>query len=174
MELRKDPLTRSWVLTGDDIPDAVSAPATECRFCPGSRPQLQQVSSRAAIPGRGGAWSARSMVHPGAIYHIEGEVERRGQGLYDRMPPLGAHEVLVENPRHDRHLWQADDTEIEQFLLLTAQRIQDLKGDQRLRYISVFKNYGPGAGQEFEHPNYRRRVTVDLKRVTAARECHLI
>ena len=48
------------------------------------------------------------------------------------------------------HSW--NEAEIEQFLLLAAQRIQDLKGDQRFRYISVFKNHGPGAGQEFEHP----------------------
>src|SRR5260370_10011295 len=68
------------------------------------------------------------------------------------MPPVGAHEVLVENPKHDRQLWQADDAEIEQFLLLAAQRIQDLKGDSRFRYISVFKNHGAGSGQEFEHP----------------------
>src|ERR1700687_2566486 len=151
MELRKDPLTRSWVLTGDDIPETAPVPATECRLCPGARPQLQQVSSRAAAPGQGGSWSARAVVHPNAIYHIEGEAERRGQGLYDRMPPVGAHEVLVENPKHDHQLWQADDSEIEQFLLLAAQRIQDLKGDARFRYISVFKNYGAGSGQEVGH-----------------------
>jgi UDPglucose--hexose-1-phosphate uridylyltransferase len=164
MELRKDPLTRSWVLTGDDIPETAPVPAIECRLCPGARPRLQQVSSRAAVMDQGGQWSALAAVHPNAVYHIEGEVERRGQGLYDRMPPLGAHEVLVENPKHDRQLWQADDSEIEQFLLLTAQRIQDLKGDGRFRYISVFKNHGPGAGQEFEHPNSQLTATTFIPR----------
>src|ERR1700690_1352160 len=156
MELRKDPLTRSWVLTGDDIPETAPRPAAECRLCPGAKDRLQQISSRAALPGQPGSWSARAVVHPAAVYHIEGDAERRGHGLYDRMPPLGAHEVLVENPKHDRQLWQASDSEIEQFLLLAAQRIQDLKGDQRFRYISVFKNHGPGAGQEFEHPSSPR------------------
>jgi len=33
----------------------------------------------------GSAWSARSVVHPNALYHIEGEAARRGDGLYDRM-----------------------------------------------------------------------------------------
>jgi UDPglucose--hexose-1-phosphate uridylyltransferase len=164
MELRKDPLTRSWVLTGDDIPEAPPRAAAECRYCVGSKDRLHQVSSRAAVPGQGGPWSARAVVHPSAIYHVEGEADRRGQGLYDRMPPLGAHEVLVENPRHDRQLWQADDSEIEQFLLLAAQRIQDLKGDGRFRYISVFKNYGPGSGQEFEHPNSQLTATTFIPR----------
>jgi len=164
MELRKDPLTRSWVLTGDDIPETAPRPATECRICPGSKDRLQQISSRAAVQGQGSPWSARAVVHPNAIYHIEGEVERRGQGLYDRMPPVGAHEVLVENPKHDRQLWQADDAEIEQFLLLAAQRIQDLKGDARFRYISIFKNHGAGSGQEFDHPTSQLTATTFIPR----------
>lgn len=162
MELRKDPLTRSWVLTGDDIPETSSQPATECRLCPGSAARLQQVSSRA--PVRGGPWSARAVVHPAAIYHIEEKGDRRGEGLYDRMPPLGAHEVLIENPQHNRQLWQADDAEVEQFLLLAAQRIQDLKGDARFRYISVYKNFGAGSGQEFEHPNSELTATTFIPR----------
>jgi len=124
MELRKDPLTRSWVLTGDDIPETGARPGGECRLCPSSSARLQQVSSRSSV--RGGPWSARAVVHPAAIYHIEEKLDRRGEGLYDRMPPLGAHEVLVENPDHNRQIWQADDAEVEQFLLLGAQRIQDL------------------------------------------------
>ena len=102
MELRKDPLTRSWVLTGDDIPETVPRPSAECRVCPTSTQKLQQISTRP--PLHGGPWSARAVVHPGAIYHIEGAPERRGAGMYDRMPPIGAHELLIENPGHDRQL----------------------------------------------------------------------
>ena len=162
MELRKDPLTRSWVLTGDDLPESGAQPSAECRLCPGARPRVQQVSMRASIDG--GPWSARAVVHPNVVYHIESSSERRGEGLYDRMATVGAHEVLVENPRHDRQLWQAGEREIEEFLLLAAQRIQDLKGDARLRYISVFKNYGPGSGQEFEHPNSELAATTFIPR----------
>jgi UDPglucose--hexose-1-phosphate uridylyltransferase len=163
MELRKDPITRSWVLTGDDLPESAPRAAAACPFCAGSQVKLQTVSTRAGLQG-GAPWSARAVVHPGAIYHVEGGVERRGQGLYDRMPPVGAHELLIENPKHDRQLWQADEAEIEQFLLLTAQRIQDLKGDARFRYISVFKNFGAPAGQEFEHPHATLTATTFVPR----------
>jgi UDPglucose--hexose-1-phosphate uridylyltransferase len=162
MELRKDPLTRSWVLTGDDAHDLSPRPPSDCRLCPGSQDRLQQISSRSAI--RGGPWSARAVVHPTAIYHIEGSPDRRGDGIYDRMPTLGAHELLIENPRHDRQLWNADDAEIEQFLLLAAQRIQDLKGDGRFRYISVYKNFGAGSGEEFEHPHFELAATTFIPR----------
>jgi UDPglucose--hexose-1-phosphate uridylyltransferase len=80
------------------------------------------------------------------------------------MRSIGAHEVLVENSRHDRNLWNATDQEIEQFLLLAAQRIKDLKGDARIKYVSVFKNYGINAGQEFDHPNAQLTATTFVPR----------
>ena len=125
--------------------------------CSRFRAALQSLAWKG--PGR----HARSSI-PAAVYYIEGLPERRGEGLYDRMPTVGAHEVLVENPRHDRPLWQADDAEIEQFLLLAAQRIQDLKGDARFRYVSVFKNHGAGSGQEFEHPSSELTATTFIPR----------
>ena len=80
------------------------------------------------------------------------------------MRSIGAHELLVENPRHDGHLWNASDSEVEQFLRLAAQRIQDLKRDQRFKYISIFKNHGSNAGQEFEHPTSQLTATTFVPR----------
>lgn len=161
MQLRKDPITRSWVITGDDVPDLKPREASACLFC-GNFAGLQQVSS---MPGLDGApWSARAVVHPNPLYHTEGDPGRRGDGLYDVMAPTGAHEVLIENPNHERQMWNASDKEIEQFLLLAAHRIQDLKRDQRFKYISVFKNYGEGASQEFEHPNCQLTATTFVPR----------
>ena len=127
------------------------------------RPLPPQVIS--SMPGvDGGPWSARAVVHPTPLYRIEGEPSRRGDGIYDRMSSVGAHEVLVENLRHDRQLWTASDAEIEQFLLLAAQRIQDLKRDARFKYVSIFKNHGANAGQEFEHPTSQLTATTFVPR----------
>ena len=161
MELRKDPITRSWVITGDDVPE--STPVAEaCRFCGDGAQGLQVIST---LPGLDGApWSARAVVHPHPLYHIEGEPSRRGDGLYDRMGSVGAHEVLAENSHHDRHLWTVSDVEAEQFLRLIAQRIQDLKLDSRFKYVSIFKNHGLSAGQEFEHPTSQLTATTFVPR----------
>jgi UDPglucose--hexose-1-phosphate uridylyltransferase len=161
MELRKDPITRSWVITGDEVIEAASD-SQVCQFCSTS---IQPAQIVANLPGvAGGAWSARSVVHPHALYHVEGEPARRGDGLYDRMGSVGAHEVLVENPRHDGHLWNASDVEVEQFLRLAAQRIQDLKRDSRFKYVSIFKNHGEAAGQEFDHPTSQLTATIFVPR----------
>jgi UDPglucose--hexose-1-phosphate uridylyltransferase len=162
MELRKDPITRSWVITGDDVPDASPRTDSPCRFCADATTPLQVIASRTEVEGV--PWSARSVVHPLPLYRIEGEPSRRGDGLYDRMRSIGAHEVLIENSRHNRQLWNANDNEIEQFLRLAAQRIKDLKGDARLKYISIFKNHGVNAGQEFEHATSQLTATTFVPR----------
>jgi UDPglucose--hexose-1-phosphate uridylyltransferase len=160
MELRKDPITRSWVITGDDVPEPTPR-AGACPFCGDSAQPLQVIST---LPGLEGGFSARAVVHPQPLYHIEGEPSRRGDGIYDRMGSVGAHEVLLENPRHDRHLWNASDAEVEPFLRLMSQRIQDLKRDARFKYISIFKNHGVTAGQEFEHPTSQLTATTFVPR----------
>src|SRR5208282_3901091 len=170
MELRKDPITRSWVIVGDDPAENGTRPEGACRFCLDSAQVIAVTPNTPGVP-----WSARSVVHPTPLYHIEGEPGRRGDGLYDRMSSVGAHEVLVENPRHDRQLWNASDEEIAHFLRLAAERILDLKRDPRIKYVSLFKDYGKNAGQEFSHPTSQitatlfvpRRVLYELR---AARE----
>lgn len=165
MELRKDPITRSWVMTGDDTLDDESSagqPSAGCSFCADAASAPHLVASVAGINGQ--PWSARSVVHPAPLYRIEGETTRRGDGIYDRMRPIGAHEVLIENFQHGRELWAASDAEIAHFLTLIAQRIQDLKLDTRLKYVSVFKNHGSKAGQEFPHPSSQLTATTFVPR----------
>jgi UDPglucose--hexose-1-phosphate uridylyltransferase len=148
MELRKDPITRSWVIVGDET-ERQSQPG-RCPFCPGSPNAPQMITTlNSGEPGTG---PVMAVVHPSPLYRIEGEPQRRAEGIYDAMNTVGAHEVLVQSVRHDIELWQSSDAEIAQFLLLAAQRIQDLKRDLRFKYVTMFKNYGAPAGQEFDHP----------------------
>src|SRR5258708_33692469 len=79
MDLRKDPITGSWVITADDVMEP-PARSEACRFCGPSAEPAQVIAN---LPGvEGSAWSARSVVHPHALYHIEGEAARRGDRLY--------------------------------------------------------------------------------------------
>lgn len=162
MQLRKDPITRSWVITGDD---PATAPKDEgfCRYCPESPIQPQVIASQPTLDGVV-PWSCRAVVHPAPVFRVEGDPQRRGDGLYDRMRAVGAHEVLVESPKHDHQLWESSDAEIEQFLILAANRIIDLKHDRRFKYVTVHKNYGAWAGQDFEHPISELTATTFVPR----------
>ncbi len=50
------------------------------------------------------------------------------------------------------------------FLHLAAERILDLKRDPRIKYVSLFKDYGKNAGQEFSHPTSQITATMFVPR----------
>jgi UDPglucose--hexose-1-phosphate uridylyltransferase len=82
---------------------------------------------------------------------VEGNLDREGEGLFDRMNGIGAHEVIIETPDHSKVLATMSEAEIERVLWAFRERIVDLKRDIRFRYILVFKNHGAAAGATLEH-----------------------
>jgi UDPglucose--hexose-1-phosphate uridylyltransferase len=84
---------------------------------------------------------------------IEGDLNRQGDGMYDMMNGIGAHEVVIETPEHGQTLAGMSERGVEDVLWSFRDRILDLKKDQRFRYILVFKNHGEAAGASLEHPH---------------------
>ncbi len=84
---------------------------------------------------------------------IEGELEPAGEGLFDRMNGVGAHEVIIETPDHEATLASLSVDEVADVLLAFRERVVDLKKDPRFEYILVFKNHGEAAGASLEHPH---------------------
>ena len=82
---------------------------------------------------------------------VEGTLDREGEGLFDRMNGIGAHEVIIETPDHKKTLSTMTEPEIERVLWAYRERVLDLKRDIRFRYILVFKNQGAPAGATLEH-----------------------
>ncbi len=82
---------------------------------------------------------------------VEGELNRRGEGIYDMMNGIGAHEVIIETPDHQKTLGDLDTTVIQETFKVFRERILDLRKDTRLKYVMVFKNHGAEAGASLEH-----------------------
>jgi UDPglucose--hexose-1-phosphate uridylyltransferase len=156
MELRKDPITQSWVRMGQTEPP----PATDgCPLCPGNlsaSPLLELPAGRNA--------QVRVVPHFHPLYRVEGEVERLPEGIYDRMRPVGAHEIIVESPDHSAELSTMSDAQIAMVLDAYVQRIVDLKRDSRFKYVAVFRNHGALAGEEFDHPSSQITATMFVPR----------
>ena len=113
--------------------------------------------------------------HPDPLYRVEGDPARRADGIYDQMQPVGADEIVIETPEHNRKLEDLTDDQILLVMQAWGQRVEDLKRDSRFKYVSIYKNYGPLAGQEGSHAHSQitattfmpRRVLYELR---AARE----
>jgi UDPglucose--hexose-1-phosphate uridylyltransferase len=82
---------------------------------------------------------------------IYGELNKTGEGIFDKMNGIGAHEVVVETPDHMQSLATMPMKAAEDALWAYHMRITDLKKDRRLKYVLVFKNEGEAAGASLEH-----------------------
>ncbi|PYV23373.1 MAG: galactose-1-phosphate uridylyltransferase [Acidobacteria bacterium] len=160
MPLRKDPVTQSWVILEDS--DFGWPDLGACPLCPGQEhlclPNLYQH------PQANPNWQVRVVPHPCPVYQVDGDVQRRGEGLYDKMRALGAHEVVIEHPDHNLPLSQQSDESVAQVLRAFASRVGDLKKDRRFRYVTVFRNQGAMAGQDLEHPHSQITATPFIPR----------
>jgi UDPglucose--hexose-1-phosphate uridylyltransferase len=98
------------------------------------------------------------------MYQIEGDPARQAEGLYDKMRNLGAHEVVIEHPDHAMQFADLSDDQVTQALRAYVARITDLKKDLRFRYVTLYRNVGPGAQPELDHPHSEITATPFLPR----------
>ena len=160
MELRKDPITQSWVV---QVEGEGTWPGTEvCPLCPGQEalcPQTLYVQ-----PQDGTHWQVRVIPHLRPLYRIEGDAQRSAEGIYDRMRGLGAHEIVVEHPDHRLPLSGQSEENVALVLQAYVARSVDLKKDRRFRYVTVFRNQGSLAGQDLSHPHSQITATPFIPR----------
>ncbi len=163
-ELRKDPVVGRWVIISteraqrpSDFASAPERPAGgDCVFCPGNEGRTPpEVLAGRGPEGRanGPGWSYRVVPNKYPALRIEGELAPAGEGLFDRMNGVGAHEVVIETPEHTASLATLSVDAVADVLLAFRERVLDLKKDPRFGYILVFKNHGEAAGASLEHPH---------------------
>ena len=162
-ELRKDPITGRWVIISTDrakrptdfVRESVQTKRNGfCPFCYGNEaktPPEISAYGRNGGPRDSSGWTVRVVPNKFPALGIEGDLDREGEGLFDRMNGVGAHEVIVETPDHQSTLATMPERAIEDVLWAYRDRILDLKNDKRFRYILIFKNHGEAAGASLEH-----------------------
>jgi UDPglucose--hexose-1-phosphate uridylyltransferase len=181
-ELRKDPIHGRWVIIATERGRRPSDFAIErphatggfCPLCEGNEdktpPEVLSYRNDGTPPDSPG-WSLRVVPNKFPALRIEGDLDREGEGMFDKMNGVGAHEVVIETPLHEETLATLSFKAVENVLWAYRQRILDLKGDQRFRYVLVFKNHGVAAGASLEHshsqlialPIVPRRVSEEIE-----------
>ena len=165
-ELRKDPILGRWVIISTeralrpmDYKIAKEESKTDLSKCPfeaGNEKMTPPEIMSYRSPGTKKdepAWWIRVVPNKFPALRIEGELDKRGIGLYDMMNGVGAHEVVVETPNHNEEIYDMPEKGIEEILWAWRDRMIDLRKDKRFKYILVFKNKGPQAGASIEHPH---------------------
>jgi len=166
-ELRKDLITREWVIIS---PERARRPSdfhheheaqavitknhSVCPFCPGNEsmtpPEIIAFRKKGGKADSSGWW-VRVMPNRFPALMVEGKLNRSEYTIYDRMGGIGAHEVIVETPDHGTPLSRLPESQMKEILWAYRERYMDLCKDPRLKYILIFKNHGKVAGASIEH-----------------------
>ena len=164
-ELRRDPVIGRWVIISTerskisldfkkDIENETIS--KNCAFCEGNEhmtpPEILAYRKHGSHKDQPGWW-VRVVPNKYPALGIEGEIKRTGEGLYDKMSGIGAHEVIIETAEHNLELPNIEDKKAEDIIWAYKDRIADLRRDFRFDYILIFKNHGKAAGASVSHPH---------------------
>ncbi|MEP0815034.1 MAG: galactose-1-phosphate uridylyltransferase [bacterium] len=164
-ELRKDPILSRWVIISTERGNRPHAFQEEkedlgdpkkCPFCPGNEsttpPEVYALRPNGGNWGEPG-WTLRVVPNKFPVLRIEGDLGRKGVGMYDMMNGVGAHEVIIESEDHFRLLHQHSPDHLTAIFRSYRDRMVDLFRDQRMEFILLFKNQGSRAGASLPHPH---------------------
>jgi UDPglucose--hexose-1-phosphate uridylyltransferase len=181
-ELRFDMATNDWVvfapsraLRPKDVrrgpPPESKEALSNCPFCPGNEaftpPEIYAVRSPQS-PGLAN-WQVRVFANKFPALRIEENPARSEDGhRFSSMGGCGAHEVIVESPRHDMFLGQQAVEQIDVVLATLQLRYRDLMHDKRFQTVIIFKNHGVGAGTSLQHPHWQLIATPVVPRLLRA------
>jgi UDPglucose--hexose-1-phosphate uridylyltransferase len=186
-ELRRDPILNryviiaenraarpgaevGWAMTTDAESTAklVGTAHPTCPFCPGNEHEtpdeilaLRGDATQQNQPG----WRVR--VVPNKYPALERDVvppPHRGtdgpQSLFfQASPAVGAHEVIIDTPRHVTTVGALRDLEFAELLSVVQSRLLALREDPRLKHALVFKNVGRAGGASIEHVHTQLMAT---------------
>ncbi len=180
-ELRKDPILGRWVIIATErlkrpfdysFAKEKEPPASiaGCPFCEGNEAltsrEIYALRKKGTKPNTPG-WQVRVVPSVSPFLSEKGDLDRHGKGVYDLMNGIGAHEIVIATPRHDAGPFIRDISQIERFTEVIIKRMREIKKDQRLKYVLLFKNHGTSAGgSTIRHQHFQLIATpVTPKRV---------
>ena len=162
-ELRREPVALRWVVImtsetkgPEDYlvfrkPYREIEPIEPCPFCAGN--EVLTPQQILALEGKEkGKWAVRVVPDKFPLFRIEGELDKRPEGMYDLMNAVGAHEIVIETPDHEGAWGMMDSDQMKRVLRAYRERASDLARDRRFRQILILKNH-PGIVYLHPHSN---------------------
>lgn len=165
-ELRKDPILDRWVimapersmrLAGMAAPDpelGLLDGAKDCPFCEGCEPLTPHEITACRAPGTARdapGWRVRVVPNKFPALSSACIASATERGMYHSLAGVGAHEVVIESPRHVLSTTDLSEPELTDVLWIYRERLLALKREPRLLHAMVFKNVGAAAGATQPH-----------------------
>ena len=123
---------------------------TECPFCPQNE---HLIESEIFSIKKDNKWRTKVIPNIYRVAGIENKFYKKIDGIFESFGTYGAHEVIIDTPKHNVNIWDLKTDEIVDWLKTIQIRYEDLKKDKNLIYLNVFKNSGIKAGASQSHPH---------------------
>ena len=127
-----------------------SSPRVEtCPFCRGNEAMTPSPISQ--VP-EGSDWQVRIVENLYPVLDDEREDPDLAFGLQQTIDGYGRHEVVIDHSCHGIRIHEMTKEHITLLLSIYQDRMEKLyHSDNLLRYVLVFKNFGPAAGASISH-----------------------
>lgn len=170
-EIRKDYLLDRWVIIAAErarrptdfltkTSEKIETKTENCPFCPGNE-KMTPPAFLLYLPSDGGIrrekdqngkrrknWLVRCIPNLYPALTSRRPVALSTNEPLRRMDGVGAHEVIVESPRHDEH---PDRAPLRQLELVVQAYVDRLKSLSKWDYVSIFRNHRKEAGASLSH-----------------------
>ena len=121
----------------------------KCPFCLGN--ESMTPPAIAEYP-EGDHWGIRIVENLYPVLSESTESPVFSDGLRQAIDGYGRHEVIIDHFRHGIAIHEMSPQHIQQLFVAYQTRMKELyQKDARLRYVLVFKNFGPAAGASIAH-----------------------
>jgi UDPglucose--hexose-1-phosphate uridylyltransferase len=164
-ELRKDPTTRRWAIIATERwkrPNELAKKkgGKKKKFCPFDKGS-EELATATVYPHfkQPGKWKVWVTPNKFPALSSEGVPRTTIQGMFTTIDAVGGHEVFVDSAKHTATLANMKPIEIETILNAYRERYKYWLKDDRVKYVLIFKNYGPDAGASLVHPHSQLTAT---------------
>ncbi len=120
-----------------------------CPFCQGNESKTPPPIAR--VPSEG-AWKLRIVENLYPVLGNDRENPQFAYGLQQSIDGYGRHEVVIDHSSHGIRFNEMTEEHLTLLLSTYQHRMDELyHSDARLKYVLVFKNFGPAAGASIGH-----------------------
>ena len=120
-----------------------------CPFCTGNEDMTPPEISRRP---ENGPWAVRIVENLYPVLGDDRSTPNLSFGLQQAIDGYGRHEVIIDHHQHGIALHEMTSEHIAIMFETFRNRMEQLyRSDARLRYVLVFKNFGPAAGASIPH-----------------------
>lgn len=142
-ELRFHPLTKDWVMVASNRQNRPQMPKDWCPFCPGHG--NDRVPKSFDVYKYDNDFPALSQNPP--------PCDDVATDIYKTRPSYGKCEVILYSPEHTVTLPELDCKHVRKLVDLWSERFEDLRCDEKIKYIFIFENRGSVVGVTMPHPH---------------------